>query len=107
MTRGDVYWVRFEHASGGEIRKTRPAIIVSNDAANKVANRIQVVPLTSSVRRLQPWEAAVQVAGRSGKAVADRIQTVTKERVLDYVGAVTAGQMRAIESAIKRQLDLT
>jgi mRNA interferase MazF len=54
MHRGEVWWVAFDRSSGGEVRKTRPAIIVSNDAANKALNLVQVVPLTRSVSRLYP-----------------------------------------------------
>ena len=48
MKRGEIWWVHFEGAVGGEVRKERPAVIVSNNAANKYLNRVQVVPITAS-----------------------------------------------------------
>lgn len=106
MRRGDVFWINFDPAVGGEIRKRRPAIIVSNDAANKVANRIQVVPLSSNARRVGSWEAKVTVGERVCKAMADQIRTVARERVLEQEGSVSGADMAAVEQAIKVQLDL-
>lgn len=107
MKRGDVYWVNFEPALGGEIRKRRPAVIVSNDAANAAANRVQVVPLTSNISKVHPWEVRVQVSGSPAKAMADQIRTVAKERVLDATGRLLPAEMRAVEGAIRLQLGLT
>jgi mRNA interferase MazF len=76
-----VWWVNFQSAVGGEIQQQRPAVIVSIDASNKYLNRIQVVPLTTSVDRLYPSEAYVVVKGKKNKAMADQLTMVSKRRV--------------------------
>jgi mRNA interferase MazF len=106
MKRGEVWWVDFEPAVGGEIRKTRPAIIVSNDTANRFLNRVQVVPVTSSTERAYPSEAFVTVAGKLGKAMADQLATVSKLRLSSQLGEVSAKELRKVEAAIKVQLGL-
>jgi mRNA interferase MazF len=98
--------VDFDPAVGGEIRKTRPAIIVGNDAANAALNRVQVVPLTSSTGRLYPGEAVVTVAGQRSKAMADQSMTASKERLKNQIEALSRTEMQAVDRVIKIQLGL-
>ena len=81
--RGEVWWVDFDPSVGGEIRKTRPSIVVSNNVANRLLNRIQVVPLTSNVARLYPGEAYVALRGVQRKAMTNQLTTISKMRLRD------------------------
>lgn len=79
-------------------------MIVSNDLANKYLNRVQVIPLTTSVDRVYPSEAVIIVNEQQAKALADQLTTVSKLRLGNKMGVVTARHMQKIEQIIKVQL---
>jgi len=85
MKRGEVWEVNFEPSVGW---KKRPAVIISNDAANKYLNRVQVVLLTTRVGHIYPGEAVVMLR-QSNKAMADQLTTVSRLRLINRVGGLT------------------
>jgi mRNA interferase MazF len=106
VERGEVWWVNFDPAVGSEIRKERPAIIVSNDMANRLLSRVQVVPITSNVDRLYPSETYITLNGEQRKAMADQLATVSKQRLRSKLGEISKSDMTSVERAIKVQLGL-
>lgn len=106
LRRSEVYWVAFDPSMGGKIQKTRPAVIVSNDAANRATNRTIVVPLTSQVERVYAGETLVQLNGQTRKAMADQITTASKLRFKTIIGRLSAEDMSRVERVILVQLGI-
>jgi mRNA interferase MazF len=104
--RGEVWWVSFDPAIGGEIQKTRPAVVISNDAANHALNRVIVIPLTSQVAKVYPGEALVTLNGEQRKAMADQIMTASRLRLKSKLGTLSRADVAAVEGALLLQLGM-
>jgi len=106
MTRGNVWWVEFDPSRGSEIKKTRPAVIVSNDIANKFLERVVVIPFTTNVSRVYPGEAVVTINGIKNKAMTDQIMSADKSRLKNKIAELSDDDMRSIDTAMKRFFEL-
>lgn len=105
--RGEVYWVNFDPAVGGEVKRTRPAVVLSNDVANQHLNRIIVVPVTSKIERVYPAEALISIGDKQSKAMADQMTAASKLRLGRKLGQVSREDMERIEAAIAIHLGLS
>lgn len=106
MNRGEVWWVEFDPSVGSEIKKTRPAVIISNDSANRNLQRVVVIPLTSNTGKQYPGEAIISVNGIKSKAMADQIMTADKMRLKSKCGELSKADVLLIEDAILLHLGL-
>ena len=104
--RGDVYWVGLDPVVGTEIRKTRPAVVVSNDSCNRYGTRVVVLPIASNVDSLFPGEAFVTVKGRQGRALGDQIRSIDKSRLKSRLGTLTRAEMTRVDEALAITLGL-
>lgn len=104
--RGEVWWVNFDPAVGQEVKKKRPAIIISNNTSNKYLKRFQVIPLSTLVEKIYPSEVIVQLTGKKSKAMADQLTTVSELRFINKAGTITRDELEEVERIIKLQLDL-
>lgn len=104
--RGDVWWINFDPSVGQEVKKKRPAVIVSNNTSNKYLKRYQVVPLTTRTGKIYPSETLIIVQGKSSKAMADQLTTVSALRFINKLGGISKNELEGIEKIIKLQLDL-
>lgn len=101
-----MFWVSLDPTVGTEVRKTRPAVILSNDLQNQVGQRVLAAPVTSNTSRVYLFEALLAVAGRPAKAMLDQVRCLDQSRLRGYINTVTKEEMRSIEKALRIALDL-
>jgi len=110
IKRGEVYWVNLDPTVGSEIKKTRPALIISNDVNNVHAQTVTVLPLTSSVDVVHPFEVLVgpHLCGnkQSSKVKANQIRTVDKRRLGNLLGMFPGALMLQVDEAVRLHLGL-
>ena len=96
----------FDPSVGGKAQKTRPAVVLSNDTANALLNRVQVVPVSSQTERLYPAEAYITLNGARRKAMADQITTASKRRLQRRLGILGKDDLNAVSHVVRLQLSL-
>lgn len=115
MRRGEVRLVDLDPARGSEANKKRPAVVVSNDRANDVAQRlgrgvVTVVPLTSNTARLFPFQVLIPAPDTglrvASKAQAEQVRSVAMERLGPPLGQLGASLLAEIDDALRLHLDL-
>lgn len=104
--RGEIWWVNFDPSIGQEVKKKRPAVIISNDVSNKYLKRYQVIPLTSNTVKLYPSETLILVGRKESKAMADQLTTISDLRFLNKIGEVSVAEIEEVERIIRLQLGL-
>jgi mRNA interferase MazF len=98
--------VSFDPSIGGEIQKTRPAVVISNDAANSALNRVVVLPMTSNIAKVYPGEALVTIKREKRKVMADQVMTVSKLRLKNRLASLSPSDMAAAENALLLHLGI-
>lgn len=106
LLRGQIYWINLDPAIGTEVKKTRPALIISNDIQNSYKQRCIIAPITSSCNKIYPFEVLIEIRGKKGKIMLDQIRTVDCQRIGSYIESLVSKQMEQVSKALKLVLAL-
>lgn len=101
-----MFWVALDPSLGTEIKKTRPAVVVSNDSCNSYGARVVVLPLTSNVDSLFPGEARVMLQGKPARVLGDQIRSIDKARLRSRLGRLTDDELAEVDEALRITLAL-
>ncbi|MFC1567018.1 type II toxin-antitoxin system PemK/MazF family toxin [bacterium] len=104
--RGDVYWVKLDPVIGTETKKTRPGLILSNNIGNEVSSRVIIAPITSKIKNVYPFETSITINKKSNKVMLDQIRVIDKQRLDNFIDAISDKEMVDVEKSLRLVLDL-
>jgi mRNA interferase MazF len=110
MKRGEIYFANLDPTVGSEIRKKRPVLVVSNNANNKAASTITIVPITSKTSKIYPFEVLLETKDcglpKISKAQCHQIRTISKMRIVGKAAGLANKEiMLKINNALQLHLD--
>lgn len=100
ITQYAIALVNLDPTLGGEIKKTRPCVVVSPDEMNKYLNTIVIVPMTTNIKRY-PTRVAIEHDGKQGMMAIDQIRTIDKVRIIKVLGKLTKTEIKTCKAVIK------
>jgi mRNA interferase MazF len=110
IRRGDIVFASLDPAVGSESAKTRPVVVVSNDAANSSSPLITIVPLTSRMTPLFDFQVALPAEetglSRDGRAQCEQVRAISVRRVAGTVGRLPRERLAEVDEALRLHLDL-
>ena len=106
IRRGEVWWVDLDPTRGGEIRKTRPAVVLTANALNRARRTVVVVPLSTGPAPRPPIVVATPSAGVGSVAVCDQVRAVDKGRLTGRAGQLAETDLHAVEDGMRAVLEL-
>jgi len=108
MRRGDIYLVQLDPVVGSEVGKTRPAVVLQNDLANRSSPTVTLIPISSKADRVFPFQVRIPAGegglDRDSKVLCEQVRTVARTRLLQYLGHLSAERLAEIRTALDRHL---
>ena len=109
--RGEIWLVSLEPIVGHEIGKTRPALVISNDRNNQFSETITVLPITSNVKKIYPFETFLPKRETNlpvdSKIKSNQIRTVDKKKLIKLIGNVSEEKLKEVKQALYIHLNFT
>lgn len=107
--RGEIYYINNGNSGqvGSEMKKDRPAIIVSNDANNKHSSVVEVVYLTSKPKKELPTHVTIRSTGRMSVALCEEPTAISTERINNYICKATDDEMEHVDIALMITLGIS
>ena len=108
IQRGDVFLVNLDPVIGSEVGKTRPAVVLQNELANRTSPTVTVIPISTKVERVFPFQVLIPEGEggltRESNVLCEQIRTLSTKRLLQHLGSLPPERLEQIRTALERHL---